>query len=69
MEWLQTPALSAGIGVLLVGIAVLIVAASAVCLGLASVWMGPDRAHQALRVLKELRRLTAALRGKAPTSE
>lgn len=62
MEWLETPALTAGLGFLLVGAAALLVTTTAVGLGLASVWMRPDRSARALAVLKELRRLVAALR-------
>ena len=64
MEWLQTLAHLAGVGVLLVGIAIFIAASTAVYLSLASVSMQPDRSRRAIRAAKELRRLVAALRGK-----
>lgn len=66
MEWLQTPALAAGLGVLVIGLATLLLVASAVVLGAASVWMKPERSDRAHKVLQEWRRIVAALRGKPP---
>jgi protein-S-isoprenylcysteine O-methyltransferase Ste14 len=67
MHWLQTPVWFAGLGLLLVSVAVLLAVASAVGLGLASVWMPPERAKRARAVIKALTRMVAALRKAPPT--
>ncbi len=65
-EWLETPASTAALGVLLAGCAVLLVACAAVALGVASLYMAPARASRVLKVMRELRLLIAAMRGKPP---
>ena len=65
MDWLQTPAWTAGLGWLLLACAVLVLVVTAVILAVVSVWGSSARSKRALAVLQELTRMLAALR-KAP---
>lgn len=65
LDWLETPALTASIGVLLFGMTTFIVAVLAVAFAVSSMWLKPSRAERALEVSKELRLLVTALKGSA----
>jgi len=67
MEWLQTPVLTAALGILVIGLATLLLVTSAVALGIASIWMKPDRCDRAHKVLEEWRRIAGALRRTPPS--
>lgn len=70
MEWLQTPALVAGWGILAWSSARFLVALAAVTLTVASVWMKPETARRVRKAIKMLAVLMLALRGKsAPGNE
>lgn len=66
LDWLETPTSTAALGVLLAGCAFLLVAGVATVLGVASVYMKPARAARVLMVMRELRLLMTAMRGKPP---
>lgn len=65
MDWLQTPATTAGLGWLLLACAVFVLVITAVILAAIGVCGSAPRSKRALAVMRELTRMVAALR-KAP---
>ena len=65
-EWLSSAGAVSSLGVLLVGVAIVLAVAASVCIGVASIWMKPDRGAHALQVMGRLAQILAALRGKSP---
>lgn len=62
VEWLETPATVAALGIAVTAVAVLLVVGVAVALGMWAVCGRSTRADRALVVMKELRLLVAAMR-------
>lgn len=66
MDWLQTPATTAGLGLLLIASAVLALVITAVILAAVTVCGSAPRSKRALAVMRELTRMVAALRKTPP---
>lgn len=69
MEWLQTPALLTGLGILAWNVARALVVLVGLVLTVASPWMKPSTAKRVREATETLAVLVLALRGKAPPVE